>query len=323
MKKTYEDYKKEAQNAHLAYYIQAADHLGVKYEMIMPKTARFTYKNKIWFISYATTPLPNVLSAKFAKKKEKTNLILNRAGITVPKQTVIYTFKDLKDIFEEWKDIVIKPSEGLGGKGITILPKRKYLKTAYKYAQKNKSKGKILVEQFIPGNHYRVLVLKDKVLAVTQRIPAHVIGDGQHNIKQLIEITNKERNKRHKKRISIDKQLERNLKRQGYSLKSIPKENEYVQLRYVANLSLGGDIIDVSNDISTFFKNIAVQATKELGLKFAGVDLITKDISKNKIPYAINEINTNPDLNVHYRAEGFNKNNKIAEEIIKEIIQSV
>ena len=171
MKRNFSTYRKIAHNIHLAYYLQAAEELGCQYVMYKD-VAKISYSNKFWFFSYAKTPLNNTTAVTVAKYKDITSKILQENGISVPKQTTVQTVEEAIKLFHQWKKIVVKPRKGSGGKGITVNPQNiKEVREAFKYSQQyTKGKNKyIIVEKFIPGRHYRILVLANDVIAIIER----------------------------------------------------------------------------------------------------------------------------------------------------------
>ena len=307
MSKTYEEYLKIAGNVHLAYYIEAADILNIKYNIVVPSLmAKFESNGKHWYIINTATPLTNTTSTTIAKRKNLTNMVLSDFDIPVPKQTPLLNKQDALEFFKQYTNIVIKPSQQLGGKGVTLLPRDKgQVLKAYKYALKEskaKSEYKVIGEEFIEGENYRLLVLGDKVIGIVRRKSAYVIGNGKDSIKKLIENKNIDRKKDILKPITIDNEVKQRLQNLNISLSYIPKLNEEVILRYNCNLSTGGTTQECSKQTHQYYKDIAVKAVKAIGTQFGGVDIITPDITK-PAKCAINEINYNPGLRVHYKVD--------------------
>ncbi len=307
MSKTYEEYLKIAGNVHLAYYIEAADILNIKYKIVVPSLmAKFESNGKHWYIINTATPLTNTTSTTIAKRKNLTNMVLSDFDIPVPKQTPLLNKQDALEFFKQYTNIVIKPSQQLGGKGVTLLPRDKgQVLKAYKYALKEskaKSEYKVIGEEFIEGENYRLLVLGDKVIGIVRRKSAYVIGNGKDSIKKLIENKNIDRKKDILKPITIDNEVKQRLQNLNISLSYIPKLNEEVILRYNCNLSTGGTTQECSKQTHQYYKDIAVKAVKAIGTQFGGVDIITPDITK-PAKCAINEINYNPGLRVHYKVD--------------------
>ncbi len=326
MTKSYEEYLKIAGNVHLAYYIEAAEILGIKYEIEKRSLmARFEYNGKHWYIINTATPLTNTTSTTIAKRKNLTNLVLSKAGIPVPKQIVLKNKQEAINFFNEYKDIVIKPTQQLGGSGVTLLPRnKKQVVSAYNEAyKKSKTKGgnKVLGEEFLKGENYRLLVVGDSVVGIVKRKAAFVVGNGKDSIKKLIEIKNKERRENLLKPISIDSEVKLRLEQLGLKFSSVPKEKEEILLRYNCNLTTGGTTQECSSLTHQYYKDLAVNAVKAIGTQFGGVDIITEDITK-PAKCGVNEINYNPGLRVHYKVDQ-GESVKVAVPILQYIINNI
>lgn len=307
MSKTYKQYLQESGNVHLAYYLEAADSLNIKYKVLVKGLlAIFRKDNKHWYIINTATPLTNTPSTTIAKRKHLTNKVLSEFDIPVPKQLPLKSKEDALSFFKEYKDIVIKPSQQLGGIGVTLLPKdKKDVLKAYSYAEKS-SKGtgstKVIGEEFINGENYRLLVLDDKVIGIVRRKSAFVTGNGKDSIKKLIEEKNKGRKKDLLKPIAIDNEFKQRLDNLEISMKYIPKDGEEIKLRYNCNLSTGGTTQECSQQTHQYYKDLAIESVRVIGAKFGGVDIITPDITK-PTKCVINEINYNPGLRLHYKVQ--------------------
>ncbi len=307
MPKSYEEYLKEAGNVHLAYYIEAADILDIKYRVIVPRLmAKFQANGKHWYIINTATPLTNTPSTTIAKRKNLTNTVLSDFNIPIPKQVSLKNEEEAIKFFNEYKEIVIKPSQQLGGIGVTLLPKNKeQVINAYNSAYKvSKGKGlnKVIGETFIEGENYRFLVLGKRVIGIVRRKSAFVTGNGKYSIEQLIKTKNVQRKKNLLKPILIDNEVNQRLENYGFNLEYIPKENEEVILRYNCNLTTGGTTQECFDQAHQYYKDIAINAVHAIGTQFGGVDIITPDITK-PAKCAVNEINYNPGLRLHYKVD--------------------
>ncbi|NMC08800.1 hypothetical protein GYA44_00525 [Candidatus Microgenomates bacterium] len=305
--KTYSEYLKEAGNVHLAYYVEAADILGIKYSIIVPKLiALFEYQNKHWFIINTVTPLTSSSSATICKRKQLTNQVLSRYGISVPYQENISSAVDAIKFFNKYKDIVIKPTQQLGGHGVSILPQNEdEVIKAYNIALESshsKSASKVLAEEFINGENYRFLVVGNNVIGVVRRKSAHIIGNSKNTIRELIQKANKEREERLLMPIVVDNEVELKLKKDNLNMDSVPEEGKQVILRYNCNLTTGGTTEECIKEVHDYYKQMAVKAVKAVGSEFGGVDIIAENISKPS-KSAINEINYNPGLRLHYKVD--------------------
>jgi D-alanine-D-alanine ligase-like ATP-grasp enzyme len=303
--KTYKEYLKEAGNVHLAYYLEAADILGIQYKVLVRKLlAKFTYQDKSWYIINTATPLTNSPSSTIAKRKYLTNLVLTEAGLPVPKQVPLNSPVDAIKFFDTYKRIAIKPAQQLGGIGITLLPNSEQdVINAFNVAKEknlSKSSTKVLGEEFLEGENYRLLVVGNKVIGAVRRKAAHIVGDGKHTIQELIDISNEERKKDILKPIKIDNEVKLRLRELNMTLDSIPKIQQKIQLRYSCNLTTGGTTQECMKEVDQYYKDLAVNAIKAIGMEFGGVDIITPNITK-KVKCGINEINYNPGLRLHYK----------------------
>lgn len=217
--------------------------------------------------------------------------------------------------------MVIKPVDGNQGRGVTVnIKNEKEAILAYNIASKiNK---KVIVEKYIEGKDYRVLVVNGKVCAASLRVPPFVTGDGVHSIKELIDIENMnpQRGYGHEKpltKIIVDDVTINYLKSLNLSLDYIPSKNEIIYLRQNANLSTGGTAKDCTDIIHPDNINYAIRAAEAVGLDIAGVDICTKDISK---PISLNngaviEVNASPGLRMHTNPNS-GKSRNVAADII-------
>ena len=203
--------------------------------------------------------------------------------------------------------MVLKPLDGNHGRGVMInLPDEAEVREAYPVAAGESRGGYVVVETFIPGKDYRILVVNNQVVAVAERVPAHVVGDGRHSVRELVEITNQDprRGVGHEKiltRITIDGQTLDVLSKQELTLDDVPEEGCFVQLKLTGNMSTGGTSIDRTDDIHPDNVEIARQAAMVVGLDMAGIDFITPDIARSVREQrgAIVEVNAGPGFRMH------------------------
>ncbi|PZO34568.1 MAG: cyanophycin synthetase [Shackletoniella antarctica] len=249
----------------------------------------------------------SILSVELASDKEGTKQILRNAGVPVPRGTVINYLDELESTIEDvgGYPIVIKPLDGNHGRGITIdIDSYQAAEEAYEVA-KEVSQG-VIVERFYQGFDHRVLVINGRVIAVAERVPAHVVGDGQSTIEQLIEVTNQDprRGVGHDNlltRIEVDRTTWQLLDRKGYTLDTVLPKGEMCYLRATANISTGGIAIDRTDDIHPDNIWVAQRIAKTIGLDIAGIDIVTTDISKplREVDGVIVEVNAAPGLRMH------------------------
>ncbi|MBN2101126.1 ATP-grasp domain-containing protein [Candidatus Dojkabacteria bacterium] len=294
-------------NYQMAFYLLAAQELGISYRMLIRALLiEFSKGNKSWRIHKSLTPINDSVAMTLASYKNTCNKFLGDNGIPVPKQQNVGSIEDINTFMEKEgiQNIVVKPVKGFGGSGVTILPDTpKETENAFKYAYdkyKGKSENKVLVEEFIKGENYRLLVLGDQVIAASRRMPPLVEGDGKSSIRVLIDENNSARKAQGLSPTPIDVETEKALADQGFSLEDILSKEQKVRIRFNANLSTGGTTHECLAEVHEDYKNLAIKASKVLNLKLAGVDLITPDITDPSKKHALNEINHDPGLRIHY-----------------------
>lgn len=299
--------KEITQNYQMAYYLLAAQKLGISYRMLIPAMLiEFKYKKKIWRIHKSLTPINNSVAMTIASYKNTCITFLESQGLPVPKQSYIKNTKDVELFIKDSgsEKIVIKPVRGFGGLGVTILPStKKEIQEAIELAkEKNltRFKDRIIVENFIPGENYRLLVLDDEVIAATYRVAANVTGDGKNSIGELIQKNNKRKEEAGREIIPIDAETQKALEGQQLTLKSVVQEGQNVKLRFNANFCTGGTTRECLDEVDQYYLDLAVKAAQSLHLKLAGIDLITEDITNSKAAHVINEVNHDPGLRIHY-----------------------
>ncbi|ABW19642.1 cyanophycin synthetase [Alkaliphilus oremlandii] len=273
-------------------------------------------------IQATMTDATSCMAVDIACDKELTNRILRNHGVPVPEGRISNTLEEVFEIVERLKPpIVVKPYNGNQGKGVSLnLYTKEEIIRAFHIAKQ--FSDKVLIEKFIEGKHYRITVVGGKVVAASERIAAHVIGDGVHNIQELIDIENLNplRGNGHQKpltRIQIDDVMNLTLDKVKMNLNTIPKAGEIVYLRENDNLSTGGIAIDVTDEVHPENIKLALRAARIIGLDIAGIDVTTKDITKSisENGGAIIEVNACPGIRMHhYPSKGVPRN--VAKEIV-------
>jgi cyanophycin synthetase len=258
-------------------------------------------------VQAALTSHSNILGVELAGDKEKTKKILDNLGVPVPLGKVIYAFNELEEAIDRLGGypIVIKPLNGNHGRGITIdIQTWQQAAVAYDRA-KDVSKG-VIVEHFYQGRDHRILVVNHQVVAVAERVPAHVIGNGTATIAALVEQENQDprRGEGHDNiltQIQLDDSTDEMLARQGCTLETVLQPDQICYLRATANLSTGGIAIDRTDEIHPETVWLAERVSRIIDLDVAGIDVVTTDITQ---PLAaadgvIVEVNAAPGLRMH------------------------
>lgn len=252
------------------------------------------------------------ISADIACDKVISKELLSQVGIPVPRGIVCMTVDEAKEAATKVGfPIVIKPINGNQGKGVSLnIQSIDEIPDAFRIAAEVSEN--ILVEEYVKGNDYRVLVVGNQIAAVSLRVPAHVTADGKHTIAQLVELKNQDVNRGecHEKpltKIKIDEISMIVLMKQGYTPESIPEKGVRIYLKGNANLSTGGEAIDVTDRIHPYNQEIAIRAAKTIGLDIAGVDITCMDIGKPLYSQhgVIIEVNASPGIRMHlYPSKG-------------------
>ncbi len=251
----------------------------------------------------------NILAVELACDKEGTKRILEDAGIPVPRGTLIHYLDELEDAIADvgGYPVVIKPLDGNHGRGISIdVQSWDEAERAYDRASEESKTRSVIVERFYEGTDHRILLVDGKLVAVAERIPAHVIGDGRSTVQELIDETNRDprRGVGHDNvltRIKVDEGSLHWLGRQGFSLDTILHEGEIAYLRATANLSTGGIAVDRTDEIHPENIWLAERVAKVIGLDIAGLDVVTPDITRplREVDGVVVEVNAAPGFRMH------------------------
>jgi cyanophycin synthetase len=246
------------------------------------------------------------IAVDIAQDKELTLKLLADAGLPTPKSILCRSEEEaVRASRRVGYPCVVKPYNLSHGRGVSLnLRDEQQVREAF--AKVYEMTSYVLVEQFLTGSDHRILVINGEVVAVAERVPGHVVGDGAHTIAELVDITNSDprRGVGHEKsltRIEIDHQASRLLDQAGYTLETVLKDREQFFLRSTGNLSTGGTAIDRTDRIHPENAEIARRAAKVIGLDIAGIDFITSDISlpAREIGGGIVEVNAAPGFRMH------------------------
>lgn len=245
-------------------------------------------------------------AVNIAGDKDHTKKILSEANIPVAKGGICSTEEGLQEIIDSIGfPIVIKPINGNQGKGATInIPDYEAAKIALDEAQQfNKY---VIVERFVEGDDFRLLVVDGKFVAASKRVPAHVIGNGSSSIRELIEEVNQQpgRGEGHESsltKIKFDMDTFHQLEKYNYTIESIPTEGKTVYLKSTANLSTGGTAEDMTDEIHPENRFMAERIAKIIGLDVCGIDVMAANISQplRENKGVILEVNSAPGFRMH------------------------
>ncbi|MEP6945395.1 MAG: cyanophycin synthetase [Acidobacteriota bacterium] len=273
-------------------------------------------------IQATTTCNTNMIAVDIAGNKHATKKLLGDMGVPVPKGYKIREIEELEStIGNVGYPVVIKPLDGNHGKGATVgIMNLEDAETAFEKA-KEYSRW-IIVEKQIVGADFRALVVNNRLIAVAERVPAHVKGDGKSSIQALIDKTNSDSRRGYGHEnvltlIDIDGHTMRCIRRAGYELESILPKGEIVHLKTTANISTGGTAIDVTDEVHPENVFLFERIAKIIGLDVAGVDVIAPNVSEplRENGGGIIEVNAAPGFRMHLApSEGIGRN--VAEHVL-------
>ena len=256
------------------------------------------------------------IAVDIACNKELTKKMLDMASIPVASGSICVNEDDLAETIKKiGYPIVLKPLDGNHGKGASINVTNWEDAVSGLAFAKEYSK-RIIVEKFITGFDYRILVIDNKLVAAAKRVPAHVVGDGTATIQELITTTNLDprRGYGHENvltQIDVDRDTEDLLEKLGYTLATIPKIDEIVFLKSTANLSTGGTSVDVTDMMHPENIFLAERISRVIGLDVCGVDIMAENLTQplKENGGVILEVNAAPGFRMHLApSEGLPRN---------------
>jgi len=278
-------------------------------------------QRRIWAAEVDTT---SAVSEAIAQDKDLTKRLLAAAGVPVPIGRPVNDVDDAWAVAQEiGLPVVVKPQDGNQGKGVTVnIVSRDHLAIAYRAAQ---DIGTVMVEKYLPGHDFRLLVVGHKLVAAARRDPPHVIGDGIHTVRELVDQVNADprRGEGHATsltKIRFDDIAVARLDVQGLTPESVPDKGRRVVMRNNANLSTGGTATDVTDDVHPEVAARAVAAAQTIGLDICGVDVMAESLHQplEAQQGGIVEVNAAPGLRMHL-APSFGKGRPVGEAIINHL----
>ncbi|HEV7230676.1 MAG TPA: cyanophycin synthetase [Bacteroidia bacterium] len=262
------------------------------------------------------------IAVELACDKEETKNLLESASIPIPKGIIIYDEEDVDHAVKKLGfPLVIKPINGNHGRGATIHIKTQEQAIEAFHVAKKISRA-VIVEKFITGHDYRLLVINYKLIAAARRTPAAVTGDGKLTVQQLVDKVNSDprRGYGHEKElttIKVDETSLNLLQEKGMTLETVLKKNETVYLKATANLSTGGTATDVTDLVHPYNVFMAERISRIIGLDICGIDIMAPDLTTpiNENGGAVLEVNAGPGFRMHIApTEGLPRN--VAEPVI-------
>ena len=271
--------------------------------------------NQMRFQATITCKTSNI-AVDIACNKEQTKKMLDASSIPVAKGDIVVDEEDLEATIKSiGYPIVLKPLDGNHGKGASInVTNWEDAVAGLEYAKKYSRR--VIVEKFITGYDFRILVIDNKVIAAAQRVPAHVVGNGRYSIQLLIDETNKDprRGYGHENvltEIDVDRDTLELLEKLNYTVDSVPAEGEIVYLKSTANLSTGGTSIDVTDLMHPENIFMAERISRVIGLDICGIDIMADNLTQSlkENGGVILEVNAAPGFRMHLApSEGLPRN---------------
>ena len=303
--------------------VAAAVARGIPYRRLTEGSlVQFGWGSKQRRIQAAEMDSTSAIAESIAQDKELTKHLLEAAGVPVPKGRPVTDAEDAWAAARELGGpVVIKPRDGNQGKGVAANVETREDVLAG-YAAAHEVSSNVMVEQYLPGQDYRLLVIGNRLVAAARREPPHVIGDGEHTILELVEEVNSDprRSDGHATsltKIHLDEIALATLAHQDFDAGSVPRRGARVILRNNANLSTGGTATDVTDDVHPEIAARAVSAAQMVGLDLCGVDVVCESVLtplENQSGGVI-EVNAAPGLRMHLQPS-FGKGRPVGEAVI-------
>ena len=273
-------------------------------------------------IQATVTGRTNMIAVDLASDKDATKKLLGQMGVPVPKGYLIVDEDEIEATVKRLDfPVAVKPLDANHGKGITVgLNTLEEVRAAFPLAKKYSRR--VIIEQSLTGQDFRALVINNRLVAVAERIPAHIIGDGTHTIRELIDLTNQDprRGYGHENvltQIDVDAQTESLLAAHGQTLESVLPAGQVFRLKTTANISTGGTAIDRTDEVHPFNVSLFERIARIVGLDVGGIDVVATDLS---MPLTENgggiiEVNAAPGFRMHIApSDGLARN--VAEHVI-------
>ncbi len=286
--------------------VDAAVALGIPYRRLTKGSmVQFGWGSRQRRIQAAELDATSAVAESIAQDKDLTKKLLRAVGVPVP------TGRPVSDIDDAWAlaqqiglPVAVKPQDGNQGKGVTVnVITREHLEVAFNSAAEY---GEVMVEKFLPGSDFRLLVVGNKLVAASRRDPPQVVGDGLNSVRELVDIVNLDpkRGVGHSTsltKIRFDDIAVARLETQGLTPESIPAKGRRVVLRNNANLSTGGTATDVTDDVHPSIAARAVAAAQMVGLHICGVDMVCESMLRplESQSGGVVEVNAAPGLRMH------------------------
>ncbi len=263
------------------------------------------YQRRFWGLMTSETPR---IGVRIASNKSMTNQLLRQYGLPVPTSALVRSVEQALSAADAMGyPVVLKPLDANHARGVFLdLRSESEIRRHFGKSAAESSSGNVVVERFIVGSSYRILVVNNTVMAVLERVAAHVIGDGTSSIRSIIDRLNEDPRRETKPenvmaRIEINDETLDALERQGRSLDDVPDPQQIVWVKRVPKVDTGGSSVDRTDEIHPDNAEVARQATLAVGLDLAGIDFVAPDIARSvwETGGGIAEVNSAPGFWLH------------------------
>ena len=273
---------------------------GIHVEVIDAETGemRLSHGGRTVITRESLSEYTSAVAMSRCDDKRLTRRIVSEAGIAVPRGRLATFDADDHAFVAEVGDVVVKPTRGEQGKGITVgIDGPEELDAAL--ARAREQHPEVLIEQRAPGDDLRLVVINGKVVAAALRRPAEVVGTGKHTVRELIETQSRRRAAATggESRIPMDDVTESTVREAGWALDDVLPDGVRMRVRRTANLHQGGTIHDVTAEVNPELRRVAVAAAEAVGIPVTGIDLLVPDVTAEE--YVFVEANERPGLANH------------------------
>ncbi len=287
-------------NVYARIIVDEANRRGIAVDVIDAPGGYFqlTHGGRSVLCRESLSELTSAVAMSCCDDKLVTHRFLLRAGLRVPQQRMAGSSRENRLFLKQHPQLVVKPARGEQGRGITVdVRDLTALNRAIRVARRHCDT--VLLEQLVPGEDLRVVVIDFEVVAAAVRRPPHVLGTGHTTIRELIEKLSRRRQAASagESRIPIDDETARCVRLAGYALDEVLPGGVSLQVRKTANLHTGGTLHDVTDVLHPQLADAAVRAARALNIPVVGMDFLVT--APDQPEYVIIEANERPGLANH------------------------
>ncbi len=249
---------------------------GIGVEVIDAETPIFLLKHAGRAVRCfnALTDRVGAVTFLLAQDKRLANQFLARHNFPVPRQMKYTDRVAARTFLRQVGCLVVKPCREWGGRGVSVAIRTPgELDRAVRRARVFSED--IVLEEYVRGIDYRVIIVDGQFVAAIERRPASVTGNGRDTIRALIRQANARMRKIDPScRIPLDAETARNLRHFNLNIDDIPRAGKRVQVRLTTNYHTGGAVLDVTDKVPRALVNMARRVARLYGIPVMGVDFL-------------------------------------------------